>query len=405
MSQSKLILVFNCGSSSIKFALVDPVGVETLMSGVVQKIGKAEADLQIRYVDPNRAKHYESLPNISYRNALQLILDIIRSDSDLHRRIGAIGHRIVHGGEDFLSSMLITADVLAVIKKCNLAPLHTAAHVMGIEGAHAAFPQLLQVAVFDTAFHQTMPAHAFVYPIPYEYYKQYKIRRYGFHGTSHRFVSGEAAKTLLKNLADSAFIVAHLGNGCSATAILYGKSVDTSMGLTPLEGLMMGTRSGDVDPNLHAHLVDNLGLDVHKVTEILNKKSGLLGVSGSSYDMRAIEVSAGHGDERAILALEIFCYRLAKYISALTVPISCAGHIDALIFTAGIGENSACVRAKTLGWLKFLGFKIDDTRNVIHGKDSNGIITVDGDSTIAMVVSTNEELLIAQDTAALALSK
>ncbi|EKE02002.1 MAG: hypothetical protein ACD_21C00003G0005 [uncultured bacterium] len=394
-----LVLVLNCGSSSIKFAVVEPQTGSNLLYGLVQNIGSPEAS--IKY---HRGKETETraLPNAYYHAALQTIFDLIRSSDDLMNNIFAVGHRVVHGSEKFTESVVITPEVIKVIlDSIYLAPLHNPANVTGIEEATKAFPGLPQVAVFDTAFHQTIPDYAYIYPIPYEYYQKHGVRRYGFHGTSHRFVCKQAANILEKPLNQSALITAHLGNGCSAAAILNGKSIDTSMGLTPLEGLMMGTRSGDVDPGLFNYLVDNLGYDIHTITGILNKKSGLLGVSGIDSDMRAIEKNVLAGNKRAILAFEIFCYRLAKYVGALAVPL---GKIDALVFTGGIGENSQMVRAKTLGWLKVFNFQLDADSNEVRGKSNKGIITTKG-STIAMVVPTNEEWLIAQDTAQLTLGK
>lgn len=392
-----LVLVLNCGSSSIKFATIEPQFGISFFSGLVQRIGSPEAS--IKYCkDRSKAETYK-LPNISYRAALQRIVDLIRNFRDIADNIFAVGHRVVHGDEKFTESVLITEEVLQAIRESIfLAPLHNPANIVGIEEAMASFPSLPQVAVFDTAFHQTMPDYAYIYSVPYELYLENRVRRYGFHGTSHRFVYKQAASLLGKNPNQSAFITAHLGNGCSTAAILNGKSVDTSMGLTPLEGLMMGTRSGDVDPSLHAYLVNNLGYDIHKVTEVLNKKSGLLGVSGIASDMREVEDNMIAGNKRAILAFEIFCFRLAKYIAAMAVSL---GNIDALVFTGGIGENSQMVRARTLGWLKVLNFKLDSLRNEVHGKSNNGIITEEN-STIAIVVPTNEEWLIAQDTALLA---
>jgi acetate kinase len=395
MKQS-LILVLNCGSSSIKFAVIEPEAGNTTFYGLVQRIGTPEASIKYFH---NQKHASQDLENIDYRSALQHIIKMLRDMPDIYSNITAVGHRIVHGEEMFTESVIITDEVLNAVRDCvHLAPLHNPANIMGVEEAQKAFPKLPQVAVFDTAFHQTMPQHAYIYPIPYEFYKKHRVRRYGFHGTSHRFVSAEAARILGKKLSACAFISAHLGNGCSATAILNGKSIDTTMGLTPLEGLVMGTRSGDVDPSLHSYLADHLGYDVHKVTEILNKKSGLLGISGHGSDMRSIEKKMQEGSARAQLAFEIFCYRLAKYIASLAVPL---GHIDALIFTGGIGENSPLVRAKTLGWLKVFQFELSSKRNNENGKHSKGIITVDN-STIAIVVPTNEELLIARDTAFLA---
>lgn len=392
----KFVLVFNCGSSSIKFALIDVVSGNTLWGGLVQKMGQPDADMQIKY---QGEKHKTVLPNIDYRSAIKTIIETLQKNHiNLFAKVVAVGHRVVHGGEDFVSSVVVDDNVLMSIKECSrLAPLHNPANIIGIEEAQKVLPQLKHVAVFDTAFHQTMPEHAYIYPIPYEYYTQYKIRRYGFHGTSHRFISAEASKRLGKPLEECCFVTAHLGNGCSATAILNGKSVDTTMGLTPLEGLVMGTRSGDVDPGLHAFLADNLGLDVHKVTEILNKKSGVLGISGIDSDMRVIEDEAvlKNNDPRAILALDILCYRLAKYIGALSVALP---RVDALIFTGGVGENSPIVRGKVLKLLQIFNFVIDEQQNEENGKNNNGVITKDTSSVLAMVVPTNEELLIARDT-------
>jgi len=391
-----LILVLNCGSSSIKFAVINPTKQISLLSGLIQCIATNNASLKY---SQDKTTHTLKLPNIDYHDAIKVLTDIILSSKSLANNLLAIGHRVVHGGEKFTRSVIITEKILQTIRDCaTLAPLHNPANILGIEGAKLAFQGLKQIAVFDTAFHQTMPKHAYIYPIPYELYKKHRIRRYGFHGTSHRFVSQQAAIILKKNLANCALITAHLGNGCSIAAILNGKSVDTSMGFTPLEGLVMGTRSGDIDPSFHMHLVDNLGYDIHRVTALLNKQSGILGVSGIDSDMRIIEKKAKAGNKRAILAIEIFCYRLAKYIAAFTVPL---GKIDALIFTGGIGENSATVRAKVLSWLKCFGFKIDVKNNKQNGKNSRGIITKKR-TPVAMVVPTNEELLIAQDTLFLA---
>jgi acetate kinase len=320
----------------------------------------------------------------------------------LSGQLMAVGHRVVHGGEDFTHSVIIDEAVITQIRACNnLAPLHNPANLMGILGVQHAFPHLPQVAVFDTAFHQTMPEHAYLYAIPYELYEKYAIRRYGFHGTSHRYVIWQAAKLLNKPVEKSAFISAHLGNGCSVAAVLNGESLDTSMGLTPLEGLVMGTRAGDVDPSLHAFLADTLGYDVHKVTSMLNKQSGLLGLSGLGSDMRTIEEAAISGNKRAILTEDIFAYRLAKYVASYMVPL---GHLDALIFTGGIGENGAIIRAKIIRWLKVFGFALDEERNQQHGRKSKNIITREG-TPIAMVIPTNEELMIAQDAMSLTTAK
>lgn len=391
MTKSKVVLVLNCGSSSIKFAIVDPITTDNVCSGLVQSIGSKSANLIWKQ---SGSKTQKDLPEINYQDALSAILNLIREDQALFSRVCAVGHRVVHGGEYFTKSSIIDDKVLAAIKDCqSLAPLHNPANILGIQAAQKSFPSLLQVAVFDTAFHQTMPKYAYLYAIPYDLYSQYKIRRYGFHGTSHCFVAQEAAKILNQPFAQCSFITAHLGNGCSICAIANGKSVDTSMGLTPLEGLVMGTRSGDVDPSLHAHLADQLGYDIHKVNDILNKQSGILGISGLDYDMRNVEAAIEKGDERCMLAGEMLCYRLAKYIGAYMIPI---GKIDALIFTGGIGENSPYVRANTLKWLSILNFHLDPNLNDENGKSANGLITK-ANSVKALVVRTNEELMIAQE--------
>ncbi|KPJ68061.1 MAG: acetate kinase [Coxiella sp. DG_40] len=393
-----LIFVLNCGSSSIKFAVIDPLTEDNFFNGIVQSIGTKDAD--ISWIE-KRTKKSKGLPNINYQEALHYIFDLV-NNKNLAAKILAIGHRVVHGGEHFTKSVIIDKTVLNAITKCqDLAPLHNPANILGIEIAKKVYPKLPQIAVFDTAFHQTMPKYAYLYAIPHELYTNHQIRKYGFHGTSHRYVSIKAAEILGKSLDECAFISAHLGNGCSICAILNGKSIDTSMGLTPLEGLVMGTRSGDIDPSLHIHLVDKLGYDIHKVNTMLNKKSGLLGVSGISSDMRAVENAAKKGNKQAIIAIEIFCYRLAKYIGAYATIL---GRIDALIFTAGIGENSSYIRAKSIKWLKMLNFSLDSKLNGNHGKGNNGIIT-SINSNIAIVIPTNEELMIAKDTAMLATKK
>lgn len=389
--QESLVLVLNCGSSSIKFAVLDPQTRENKLNGLVQCIGEEAANLTWRQHD---SKQKLSLPNINYQDAIHEIMKLISQTNNLIENLVAVGHRVVHGGENFTKSIIIDDEVLAQIKACShLAPLHNPANLIGIEGAKRAFAKLKQVAVFDTAFHQTIPEHAYIYAVPYDWYEQYDVRRYGFHGTSHRYVTQQAVKILDKALEECAFISAHLGNGCSVAAVLNGQSVDTSMGITPLEGLVMGTRSGDIDPSLHAYLADRLGVDVHEITTMLNKESGLLGISGVASDMRGIEEACKQGNKRAILALEIFCYRLAKYIMAYTVPLK---RLDALIFTGGIGENSPLVRSKVVDWLKILDFKLDEEINntIIQGKQ--GIITKES-GMVAMVIPTNEELMIAQD--------
>jgi acetate kinase len=281
-----------------------------------------------------------------------------------------------------------------------LAPLHNPANVLGIEGARRAFAYLPQVAVFDTAFHQTLPRAAYLYAIPYEYYEQHQVRRYGFHGTSHGYVAGIAARLLRKPLASLELITAHLGNGASVSAVAGGRSMDTSMGFTPLEGVVMGTRSGDVDPNLHDFLAKHAQLDLHQITEMLNKKSGLLGLSGVSNDMRTLLALRAEGNQRALVAIEVFCYRLAKSIMALCAGLS---RVDALVFTGGIGEHAAEVRAQTLGHLRVLGAVVDEPLNRVHGAEHDGRITSEASKLLSLVIPTNEELVIARETARLTL--
>lgn len=390
------VLVLNCGSSSIKFAVVNPVSGENALMGLVQCIGMKEASLQWKRAGQ---KQERALPDVNYESAIHAIIEVLREVDQLESQLIAVGHRVVHGGEKFKSSVVIDESVLDQIRDCcRLAPLHNPANLTGILAAKKNFPHLPQVAVFDTAFHQTMPKHAFVYAIPYELYAQHSIRRYGFHGTSHQYVAEQAALLINKPFDQCAFITAHLGNGSSVAAILNGKSVDTSMGFTPLEGLVMGTRSGDVDPSLHAFLADTLGYDVHKVTELLNKKSGVLGLSQLGSDMRTLENAEAEGHENATLAREVFCYRLAKYIMSYLVPL---GRLDALVFTGGIGENDRKVRARVIQWLSALNFILDPVRNQENGKQSGNVITT-SESRVALVIPTNEELMIARDAARLA---
>jgi acetate kinase len=314
--------------------------------------------------------------------------------------IAAVGHRVVHGGEFFSESVLLDRDAIGKIEACSeLAPLHNPANLAGIEAARERFPDVPHVAVFDTAFHQTLPPKAFAYAIPFDLYERYKIRRYGFHGTSHQYVAEETARRLGRPLAELEIVTAHLGNGCSASAVRGGKSVDTTMGLTPLEGLVMGTRSGDVDPNLHDFLADRAGLSLSEITDLLNRKSGLLGLSGSSNDMRTLLEARSRGDARAALAIEVFTHRLAKSLLALTATLS---RVDALIFTGGIGEHAAAVRAETLSSLGVLGAQLDPELNRAHGAAAQGRITREDSRLLSLVVPTNEELVIAREAARLA---
>ena len=389
MSQP-LILVLNCGSSSIKFAVIDPTTENIALHGLAEEIGSPEA--RIAYALQGQDKVKDFLTDNTYSNALNTIFSVVLDQEDIKDKLIGVGHRVVHGGESFISSSIVNAETLADIQACiPLAPLHNPANLLGIKLAREVLPNLPQIAVFDTAFHQTMPEYAYLYPLPYDLYRLEKIRRYGFHGTSHRFVSEKAAEIFGRQ--DINIVTAHLGNGCSVAAIKSGKSIDTSMGFTPLEGLMMGTRCGDIDPSIPTYLIEHLKLTPVEVDTLLNKKSGLLGVSESSNDMRLLVSRAQDGSKQAAVAIEMFCYRLAKYIASLSVPL---GEIHGLIFTGGIGENSALIREKVIDWLSALDFKIDLQNNANHGADFFGLITTVG-SCPAYVIPTNEEGMIAKD--------
>lgn len=388
-----LTLVLNCGSSSLKFALLDPDNGAVALTGLAERLLESAPVITFKAGDE---KTTDTLDQKGHAAAMGRILRELQQRG-LDREVVAVGHRVVHGGEQFKTSVPITPEVIAAIRACvPLAPLHNPANLLGLESAQAAFPSLPHVAVFDTAFHQTMPAYAYRYAVPESWYAQHGVRRYGFHGTSHAYVTRKAAELLGLGLNQTCFVSAHLGNGCSIAAVKNGQSLDTSMGLTPLEGLVMGTRSGDLDPNIHQFIAGALGIGLDEVTDLLNKKSGLLGLSGLSNDMRELEQTASSGHEGAKLAIEVFCYRLAKYVAAMAVPL---GKMDALIFTGGIGENSVAVRAKVLGWLGILGFVVDEALNQKMTRGQAGIITTEG-STVAMVVNTNEELMIAWETRA-----
>jgi acetate kinase len=395
VSLSPPILVINSGSSSLKFSLLNLETETVLASGIAERLATDQADLKL--VDLDGAKHEEVIPGADHRTSLLRAIKVLGNKQQFD--VKAIGHRVVHGGEDFQRPVLVTESVVRRIEElADLAPLHNPASVQGIRVAAELFPGKPQVVVFDTAFHQTLPDYAFQYAIPYEYYEKYRIRRYGFHGTSHHFVCLQAAKLIGKRFEEAQLISAHLGNGCSTAAIRNGRSLDTSMGLTPLEGLMMGTRSGDVDPSLHFYLQEKEQRSLQEITEeILTRRSGLLGVSGVSQDMRSVIAAAGKGNERARLAIEMFCYRLARSILGLTASLS---SIDALIFTGGIGENSAPVRARVLTHLAILRPELDENLNENHGKGADGRIT-SRSGLLCLVIATNEELMIARETALL----
>ena len=364
------------------------------MGGIGERLGTPEALLRVQWFPAEAV--VERLPDGTHRAVMARVLDHLAEAGHEGVRLLGAGHRVVHGGERFASSILVDdAVIFAVRSFSHLAPLHNPANLAGIEAVRAVLPELPQVAVFDTAFHQTMPPHAFRYAVPEEWYTRHGVRRYGFHGTSHRFVSEQAASMLGRPLRELRLVTAHLGNGCSATAVRDGVSVDTTMGLTPLEGLVMGTRSGDVDPGLLAYLAGRTGMNVDELTRALNVDSGLEGLSGVGNDMRTVVAAAAEGHERARLALEVFVYRLSKAIAGLVVGL---GRVDAVVFTGGIGENSAVVRSVVLSRLGFLGLAEDVEANADHGRQTGGRISVDG-PVLALVVPTDEELLIARDTA------
>ena len=399
-----LVLVLNSGSSSVKFAVLAPGSGERVLAGMADKVGTTETELQVRRYPDHVVT--EQLPDGGYRAVISRILDHLpeaglgpAEDGEPGRaHLAGAGHRVVHGGERFTTSVLVDDEVIAAIRaSSHLAPLHNPANLAGIEAVRALRPELPQVAVFDTAFHQTMPPRAFRYAVPEEWYTRYGVRRYGFHGTSHRFVSERAAVLLGRPLGELRLVTAHLGNGCSAAAIRDGVSVDTTMGLTPLEGLVMGTRSGDIDPGVFAYLADQTGRDAAELTETLNTHSGLLGLSGTSNDMRAVQDAVARGDERARLALDVFVHRLAKAVAGLVTSLE---RLDALVFTGGIGENSAIVRGLVLARLGFLGLAEDPEANAAHGRSTGGRISRPG-PVQALVIPTDEELMIARDTARL----
>lgn len=373
------VFVINCGSSSIKFQLIDPLSGEVHLKGLAENIGSDRCRILIK-------KEEFSLPNKGYEEVISTILEHLNPYKE---SICAIGHRVVHGGEHFSESVIINKDSLSKIKECNnLAPLHNPVNAKGIEVLMKHFPDVIQAAVFDTAFHSHMPQTAYLYALPYKFYEKYKVRRYGFHGTSHRFITEEAIKKLPET---EKLIIAHLGNGSSVCAVKSGKSVDTSMGFTPLEGLVMGTRSGDLDPSIVTFLAKELGKSADEILNIFNKESGLQGISQLSSDMRLLEDKALAHDPAATLAINIFCYRLAKYIASYTVPL---GGVDALIFTGGIGENSHYIRDKVINLLP--QFEVDEKLHKELKRGHFGIISSKKSPTIA-VIPTNEELMIAKD--------
>ena len=392
------VLVINCGSSSLKYQLIDSISEEVMAKGLCERIG---IDGRLTYHKEGLDKEITEAPMPTHKEAIQLVLHALVNEKTGAIKsldeVGAVGHRIVHGGEKFASSAIITDEMLKAVEECNeLAPLHNTANVIGINACKELMPGVPMVGVFDTAFHQTMPEKAYLYGLPYEYYEKYKVRRYGFHGTSHSFVSKHTAKFLGMDLENSKIIVAHLGNGASISAVLNGKCVDTSMGLTPLEGLVMGTRSGDIDPAIMEFIAKKENLDIDGVMDVLNKKSGVYGISKLSSDFRDLEDAMEQGNKLAAAAIEVFSYRVAKYIGAYVAAMN---GVDAISFTAGIGENGPIVREKVLDYLGYLGITLDAEANEKRGFD-NIISTADSKVKVC-VIPTNEELAIARETVAL----
>ena len=394
------ILVINCGSSSLKFQLINAESEEVLAKGLCERIG---IDGRLTYQPAGGEKEISEKAMSTHTEAIQFVIDALTNEKTgvvkSLSEIGAVGHRIVHGGEKFASSVVITEEVKKAVEECNdLAPLHNPANLIGVEACEKLMPGTPMVAVFDTAFHQTMPEKAYMYGLPYEYYEKYKVRRYGFHGTSHSYVSKKAAEVMGKAYDEVKTIVCHLGNGASVSAVLNGKSVDTSMGLTPLEGLVMGTRSGDIDPAIMEFIAQKENLDIEGIMNVLNKKSGVFGLSGEiSSDFRDLTGAMAEGDKKAKIALEVFAYRVAKYIGAYAAAMN---GVDDIVFTAGIGENVSYVREQVCSYLGYLGVELDpDANEKFRGEQ--GEITKPGCKVRVFVIPTNEELAIARETLAL----
>lgn len=392
------VLVINCGSSSLKYQLIDSDSEEVLAKGLCERIG---IDGRLTHKPTGKEKVEISADMPTHTAAVSLVLKELTDEkngviSSLDE-IGAVGHRMVHGGEKFACSTILTDEVIREFEKCcELAPLHNPANLIGYNACKELMPNVPMVGVFDTAFHQTMPKKAYLYGLPYEYYEKYGIRRYGFHGTSHSFVSKRVAQILGKKPEDLKVIVCHLGNGASVCAVDGGKSVDTSMGFTPLEGLIMGTRCGDIDPAIVEFIANKENLGIGEVLNVLNKKSGIFGISGVSSDFRDLDTASGEGNERAKVAVEAFSYHVAKYVGAYAAAMN---GVDVVAFTAGAGENDAVVREQVCSYLGYLGIKLDKEKNNCRGIER--IISTDDSERIAMIVPTNEELAIARETVAL----
>lgn len=395
-----IVLVVNCGSSSLKYQLFNMVNESVLAKGLVERIGLEGSALIHTGKGNEKVKLERVLKN--HKQAIKMVLEALTDSAhgviSSFQDIDAIGHRVVHGGEAFSGSVKIDNAVMAALKRnIDLAPLHNPPNIMGIEACTEILPDVLQVGVFDTAFHQTMPDYAYIYGLPYDFYAKHAIRRYGFHGTSHRYVAQQAAKLSGKPLDSLKIITCHLGNGASVTAVDKGKSIDTSMGFTPLEGLVMGTRSGDIDPAIPFYMMKQLKMTPDEVNDILNKKSGVYGLSGVSSDFRDLEQAEAQGNKLASLALKTFYYRVTKYIGAYAAAMN---GVDILVFTAGLGENSPETREAVCANLSFLGVVIDKQKNIVRGKEVD--LSVDGAKVRVMLIPTNEELMIARDTVAIA---
>ena len=393
------VLVINCGSSSLKFQLINSDTEAVLAKGLCERIG---IDGRLTYQPAGGEKEKTDLAMPTHEEAIQYVINALTNEKTgvvkSLDEIGAVGHRVVHGGEKFASSAIITEEMKKAVEECNeLAPLHNPANLIGIAAFEKLMPGTPMVGVFDTAFHQTMPQKAYMYGLPYEYYEKYKVRRYGFHGTSHSFVSKRAAEILGVPYDQTKTIVCHLGNGSSVSAVLNGKSIDTSMGLTPLEGLVMGTRSGDIDPAILEFIAKKENLDIDGLMDVVNKKSGVYGLSGNlSSDFRDLWDAADAGNEKAKVALEVFAYRVAKYVGAYVAAMN---GVDNIVFTAGIGENDHGVRELVLGYLGYLGIEIDEEANNTRGQEI--MISKPGSKVNVLVIPTNEELAIARETVAL----
>ncbi len=390
------VLVINCGSSSLKYQLINSDTEEVMAKGLCERIGIDGS--QLTHQPAGKDKVQTVTPMKDHSVAVQLVLNALTDKENgvisSMEEIDAVGHRIVHGGEKFTSAAIVTDEVKkAIADVSDLAPLHNPANLIGIDACQAIMPNVPMVVVFDTAFHQTMPKKAYMYGLPYEYYEKYKVRRYGFHGTSHDFVSKHTAEILGKKREDLKIIVCHLGNGASVSAVKNGECVDTSMGLTPLEGLIMGTRSGDIDPAIVSFVAGKEGISMEEMNNVLNKKSGVFGISGLSSDFRDLEAAMNDGNERCKLALETFCYRVAKYVGSYVAAMN---GVDAIAFTAGVGENNSKARAEICQYLGYLGITIDETANAVRGEDR--IISTKDSKVTVLSVPTNEELAIARET-------